>query len=138
MSDENLKVNPRPELTANYCAIDGIFRSEGPLIRFDCDGDKTGTRIPAKREIRPDIERLLSIDDREFNIWYSARKEATENLLENYELFASIPELSYGGDSQQHDMSVHTHVKYHLESLRKGLDFLARIKERREECRVKR
>ena len=54
---------------------------------------------------------------------------ATQTLIDDYKLFASIPCLSYPDERTQYNMGAITHVKDHLESLEQGLDYLKKIKE---------
>ena len=107
----------RPELSNLFSAIDGI---EGP----------THERGGAQKPIRSDIEEVLSMSEPNFNDWHKKRKEATKKLLSNYELFVSIPHLYYSHETQRENMTAITHVRDHLDYLKRGLKFLEIIRER--------
>jgi len=87
--------------------------------------DLKNTQINLPENIRSDIKEIISKSDKDFEEWYSFRKEATLRLLRDYEPFASIPNLNYK-DSGLH-MGAQTHVKMHIESLKTGLKYLEDI-----------
>jgi len=80
--------------------------------------------------IREDIEEILSLSRNDFNVWYKKRKDVTERLLSDYELFGSIPviefseAMSYGGYS--------THVRDHIQYLKRGLEDLNKLRDKYE------
>jgi hypothetical protein len=44
---------------------------------------------------REDVADIIGLSDDEFDAWYAARFMAVKSLKEQWELFASIPNLSY-------------------------------------------
>ena len=111
----------RPEYSAQFPAVDGIRRTKEEHMREHS--------FYPKEPIRSDIAALIALDGDSFNRWYRERKEATERLLRDYQLFSSIPSLNYGSEHQQHTMTAYTHVGNHLEYLKAGLLNLEKIKE---------
>lgn len=75
--------------------------------------------------IRPDIKRILAQPEDEFERWYTERRDATERLIADYTLFASIPNLAY--PTLEYTMAAMTHVNDHLKYLREGLEYLTEI-----------
>lgn len=75
---------------------------------------------------RPDIRAILALPEVEFLYWYEPRYTAALQLLQDYELFASIPHLGY--PDHEFTMEAMTHVGNHLETLQEGLRFLRAIR----------
>jgi hypothetical protein len=124
-----IKITEHPELTEKYSAIDGIAKPEtrcGPDNEFIMYGQKP---------IRSDIETILKLEDFEFEKWYTERKEATERLLKDYKVFASIPCLAYGTEEQKLDMTAYSHVRDYVKSLEEASDYLEVMKRVRTEVR---
>lgn len=118
------------ELEEKYEAIDGISKGDRDFHPEDTVGGRAGVFYkPSQRPIRSDIEEILLKDKEEFNSWIEERRNATEALLRDYKLFVSIPDLSYGSEQHKFDMSAKTHVKDHLNSLKKGLDYLNKLEQ---------
>jgi hypothetical protein len=80
--------------------------------------------------IRSDVVKLITLDDDNFTKWYNKRKNATERLLKDYEIFSSIPNLNY--EEGNDDMTANTSVKEHLTTLKEGLEHLKLIRQIRE------
>lgn len=87
---------------------------------------------PSKEALkkRPDIKELLELEDDQFDSWYAGRRLAISTLKEQWELFISIPDLSYNG-VMGHDSK--TVVKEVVDGIRKAEKDLERILEIREE-----
>ncbi len=122
----------RLELSKRYRAIDGIPM---PVVMYrPIYGDgKEHVSKPGKLAIRSDVEKILNFDDKTFSKWYTERKESAERLLRDYEMFGSIPNLSYGSEDARLNMRDSSSVMVgHISSLREGLDYLEIIKELRE------
>ena len=115
-------MNQHPEWSDKYAAIDGIAKPQNG-------------GYPEERAIRSDIEEIINLDDSHFNYWYDSRLAATQRLLKDYELFASIPHLNYGGADQKYDMAALCAVSGQLEALTEALDFLEKIKQVRGEIK---
>ncbi len=75
---------------------------------------------------RPDIRAIFALPEAEFLDWFEPRYAAALQLLQDYELFASIPHLGY--PDQEFTMEAITHVEHHLETLQEGLRFLGAIR----------
>lgn len=105
--------------TREYSAIDGI-------VRYD---EELKSRPIIKEGVRSDLVKILNMNKGDFNKWLGERITATKNLKDQYELFSSIPNLHYGSDINQFDMTSITSVEENLESLSKGLDYLSKIRE---------
>lgn len=114
-----------PEWSEKYPAIDGIKRSPS-FSRYD-ETVEADIYTSDKAPIRSDIEKILLMNSSDFNKWLSQRREATEEMIEKYKLFSSIPNLRY--DSGTEDMSAYSHVRGHLSTLEEGLDYLEKIKQ---------
>lgn len=113
-----MKIKQHPEWTEKYSAIDGIAKPKS-----------------AQNSIRSDIEEILKFSDEEFYKWYETRKNVTVKLLQDYQLFSTIPALKYGSEEQKLDMTAYIHVDKHLQYLKKGLEYLLMIKTLREEIK---
>lgn len=77
---------------------------------------------------RPDIDKIIMQSDTDFHKWYSERKEVTERILRDYELFASIPNLGY---QHENSMEAITAVRDQIDALKKGLEYLDALSELR-------
>jgi hypothetical protein len=86
-------------------------------------------------KIRPDIEKIVSQSDMDFQKWYSERREATERILRDYELFSSIPHLAY--ETDERDMKAITAVRNQIDALKEGLEYLDTIRKVRDGYRPK-
>ena len=86
-------------------------------------------------KIRPDIEKIVLQSDADFQTWYSERREATERILRDYELFSSIPHLAY--ETGEHDMRAITAVRNQIDTLKDGLEYLDAIRKIRDGYRPK-
>jgi hypothetical protein len=118
-----MEIREHPEWIEKYPAIDGI--SSG----------KSGNE-DYKRPIRSDIESLLSMPNKEFDIWYQERKEVTTDLLNKYETLGSIPALSYEFERHRgYNLEVFTHLRNHIEMLKRGLEYLEKIRIIRDEIK---
>ncbi len=82
--------------------------------------------------VRSDIATIACIDDAQFERWYIERRKATETLLAQYELFASIPNLGYPSEEQKLGMDAITVIGGHINAFREGLEFLDVIRNFRE------
>jgi hypothetical protein len=131
MSDEEYEMVPLD--ISNYPAVDGVAKKDRNHRWSDLN--EATLYDPAQKGIRPDVEKILSMVDNEFDWWYEARKTATTKLIESYKLFASIPDLGYG--TGEHIMTSQTHVQTHLDTLEKGLEYLEVIKKARDERQSK-
>ncbi len=129
-----MKVKEHPELSDKCPAIDGI---DGAAKKEQAS-QREGSRYPiyekislvterVERAVRSDVEEILAMGESEFNEWYISRYRVVKGLLDNYKLFSSIPNLSYGSEESKYDMTVHVAVKDHLEALKKGLEYLTVI-----------
>jgi hypothetical protein len=98
-----------------YPALDGIL-------------DSHHNKLP----IRSDIEKILLMDKKSFDNWYSKRRKITTNLLEEYQLFVSIPNPTYSSEGSKYNMNARTHVGTHIEAFKEGLEYLEVIKSFRE------
>lgn len=110
--------------TEKYPAIDGIAKSR----RLSGDYWR-----PAENAIRSDIEKILEMNDTNFNSWYTSHKETAEKLLNLYSHFAEIPNLIYGSEEQKLGMDANTHISSPIGCFKEGLDYLEMIKKVREE-----
>lgn len=120
-----IKIVQHPEYTSKYPAIDGITKEKRGSGRI---------YYPAEKAVRPDIEAVLEMDEAQFNNWYIPKKDTTERLLEHYEIFASIPNLAYGGEKPL-KMNAITAVDLQIKAFKEGLEYLEIIKKVREESR---
>jgi hypothetical protein len=109
-----------------HCATKGY---SGTAIDLIADSDSN------TKPIRSDIERLCQMSDENFVDWYRAAYFPTLELYENYQSFASIPNLDYTSEDQKFDMTAIPEVEIHLENLRKGLEYVKQIKTLRAEYR---
>jgi len=108
-----------PEYSEKYPAIDGIAKPDRPT------GDHY---IPAEKAIRSDIEKILEMSDDFFNSWYKERLAVSKSLLDQYQIFASIPNLVYASESRKLGMDNGT-----IRILKEGLDYLDKIAKVRKE-----
>jgi hypothetical protein len=112
------------EYSEKYPAIDGIAKPERP----------TGNYVrPAEKAIRSDIEKILEMDDANFKLWFIQREEATHNLLHQYQLFVSIPDIRYGSEKQKLGMDANTVISTTIGTLKEGIEYLGIISKIREE-----
>jgi hypothetical protein len=81
---------------------------------------------------RQDVKTLLLMNDKAFQGWYDCQKSNTELLLNQWELFADIPDLSYGKGSNKKMDSALT-IRDIVEKLRKGLQYINDIKSFRDD-----
>jgi len=93
-----MEVEPRSDLSENYRAIDGIALGSAPGVR-DANGNMQYSE--PELAVRSDVRSVLEMGDDKFRMWYDERKEAITRQLADYELFASIPNLGYGRESQK-------------------------------------
>ena len=75
---------------------------------------------------RSDIRAIFALPEAEFLDWFEPRYAAALQLLQDYELFASIPHLGY--PDHELTMAAITHVEDHLEALQEGIRFLKAIR----------
>lgn len=112
-------MTPRPEWTKDYPAIDGIQTFD------EVDPDTACWKSRAKASIRPDLVKILNLSEKEFQYWYEPKVSAVEALLVNFEIFATIPNLSYG--TGEFGMDASTSVNDILSNLRKSRNYLTKI-----------
>lgn len=120
----------RPEWTRDFPAIDGIQKPVDTYMDDDPNGGRSEyVRKPEEEAIRSDVIEILNMDSCQFSIWIKRRRYAILQLLEHYELFASIPHLGYGAEKSRYTMCAITHVGNHLASLKHALKYLDKIEE---------
>lgn len=119
-----MAIKMHPEWTREYPAIDGIVKTMRPI------GDYF---LPAENAIRSDIEKILKMDDTNFNSWYNSHKETAEKLLKLYSHFAEIPDLRYAGEEQKLGMDANAYIDSPINCFKEGLNYLEKIKEVRNE-----
>ncbi len=115
-----MAIKKHPEWSEKYPAIDGIAG------RYD--------NLTIK-PIRSDIEKILNLNDLHFGDWYNERKNATEKLLKQYEVVASIPDLVHAFEERKFGLEGSAFICTPIKVLKEGLDYLEKIKEVREEYR---
>lgn len=133
-----MKIKEHPEWSKCYPAIDGIAKLQKPSKE---EINKILDKIPSKRvyykeaenAIRSDIEKILKLSDVDFHDWYHERKDATEKMLKQYEIIASIPNLRYSSESQKLGLDALCYISDTIGVLKEGLDYLEKIKEVRVE-----
>ncbi len=136
-----MKTKRYPEYSEKYPAIDGIAKGERPskeererIMAEDYSKAIDGiSYLHSERAIRSDIERILGLSDEDFGVWYMERISATTNLLEMYELFASIPDLQYGSENQPYDMATSSHLGEHIKLLKRSIEYIEVIRDVKEE-----
>lgn len=86
---------PRPELTRDYPAIDGIERPLGPATTMECktSGEYYPWRRPGKPAMRDDLLELLSLPPAEFNRKISDWRTVVTARLEQLRVITSVPNL---------------------------------------------
>ncbi len=115
-----MAIKKHPEWTEKYPAVDGIAKS----ARYHKEIEKP---------IRSDIEKILKLNDLNFSDWYNKRKDATENMLKQYEIIASNPALCYGSEEKKFGLESSAFISTPIKVLKEGLDYLEKIREVREE-----
>lgn len=116
----------RPELTEHYSAIDGIAKGDRNFREADRGGHYYNA---AEDAVRPDVVKIIKMPDREYDIWYDLRYQVTMKLLQQWELFASIPCLNYG--DKQYNMDAMASIRSQIRYLKDGIDYLKKIDELR-------
>ncbi|MEK6925815.1 MAG: hypothetical protein AABW50_00910 [Nanoarchaeota archaeon] len=76
--------------------------------------------------IRPDIEKILTLTEQEFSVWYERTKGVTEDLLGKYRVFGEIPVLDFS--EPMVTGRFFTVMKGHIEALEHGLTNLEKTK----------
>lgn len=76
-------------------------------------------------KIGSNLEKVIQLSEFDFQRWHSERKEATQRILHDYGLFASIPHLGY--ERAEHNMDAITTVKDQVSALKQGLQYLDEI-----------
>lgn len=124
----------RPELTAQFPAIDGIAKPDRNHRRGeDCMDNPVTWYDLAEDPIRKDVLKIIMLPDHEFESWYLARHNAIRAILTPYELVSSIPNLSNGAHTSV--FGSYTVFRETAETLRKAKDHLKLLKKRRAEIK---
>jgi len=84
---------------------------------------------------RQDIQDLVNLNDEEFEKWYTPRKDIVTILLNDYQLFGSIPNLN--SSHNRENISSYPIVKDEISYYNEALNFLDEIKKAREEYKKK-
>ncbi len=131
-------IKKHPEWSEKYPAIDGIAKGERPSKeeRKKMIQENPTANIhyrQAEKPIRSDIEKILKLNDEEFNTWFAERRIAALNLLNNYELIGSIPSLRYSSEEQQNGLKSNSMINGPINVLKDGIEYLGVIRQVRNE-----
>ena len=124
----------RPELSDFFSAIDGIKKPDRNHRETDCNtsGEMYTRYDPAQDAVRPDVLKILLLEESQFVDWFNRRWKAVNRELKRLKLMGSIPALYYG--VEQYTLGeANTDLKNRLELAEKMKKSLELILERRVE-----